>query len=122
MVVSAAYRPELDASAAVNPPPDYFTTGAHYVSVAGRICGALRDARIVLVAGDPLLDAHCLSDALRAAAQSQRAVIEVPCGPELTADALLRAGPQPAAMDETPATPATSEPAPPLFEIGRAHV
>ena len=71
----------LDAAASAEPVCDYLATETHYLSIAGRICGALRDGSLVLVAGDPPIDPLSLSDALRAAAQLHRAVIGVPGGP-----------------------------------------
>jgi hypothetical protein len=116
-MVSAASRPAVDA-AAVEPGNDYLATAGHYSFVAGRICNALRDGSLVLVAGDPPADPHSLSEALRTAAQSHRAVIGVPCGPGLTADALVRAGSlvaAPSALGSTAATSMTPEGTLPLF-------
>jgi hypothetical protein len=122
-MVSATLRPASDAAAAVELDCDYLASEAHYLSVAGRICGALRDGGLVLVAGDPPGDPHHLSEALRAVTQSQRAVIGVPFGPGLTAHALAHAGSlidAPAAVGDATAKAEISEGTPPLYVFEEA--
>jgi len=71
----------------------YLASEAHYLSVAGRILAALhRDISVVLVIGDPTADPQLLSQALRKLAGSRHRVIGISCGPELTGEAVSRAG------------------------------
>ena len=71
----------------------YLASEAHYLSVAGRILAALHgDVSVVLVTGDPTADPQLLSQALRKLAGSRHRVIGIPCGPELTGEAVSRAG------------------------------
>jgi hypothetical protein len=71
----------------------YLASEAHYLSVAGRILAALhRDVSVVLVTGDPTADPQLLSQALRKLTGSRHRVIGISCGPELTGEAVSRAG------------------------------
>jgi len=70
----------------------YFSTDAHYRSLAGRIAAALRDGgSLFLVTGDPPPSSQNLAEALRGAAG--HSVIGIACGPELRREELLRAAP-----------------------------
>ncbi len=123
-MVGAAPRHVPDAAGAVEPGSDYFATEAHYLSVAGRIVGALRAGNLVVVAGDPSGDHHALSEALHTVAPSHRTVIEVPWSPELTADTLAQAGSvlaTTATGEGTAEPPKTPEGIPPLFVFGEAE-
>src|SRR5690348_9142201 len=72
---------------------DYLASEAHYLSVAGRILAALSGTSgFVLVTGDPMADPQLLSQAVRKLAGARSSVIGIPCGPQLTADAVSRAG------------------------------
>src|SRR5580704_5986170 len=71
----------------------YLASEAHCLSVAGRILAALHgDVSVVLVTGDPAADPQLLSQALRKLAGSRHRVIGISCGPELTGEAVSRAG------------------------------
>jgi hypothetical protein len=71
----------------------YLASEAHYLSVAGRILAALHgDVSVVLVTGDPTADSQLLRQALRKLAGSRHRVIGISCGPELTGEAVSRAG------------------------------
>jgi hypothetical protein len=78
---------------AVEATSGYLASEAHCLSVAGRILAALhRDVSVVLVIGDPTADPQLLSQALRKLAGSRHRVIGISCGPELTGEAVSRAG------------------------------
>jgi hypothetical protein len=120
----AASRPVPDAAGAVEVGSGYFTTAAHYLSVAGRIAGALRDGSLVLVAGDPPGDPHFLAEALHVVAQPHRTVIRVPWDPELRTDVLAQASvavASPSAGGGTEEPPKTPGEIPPLFVFGEAE-
>jgi hypothetical protein len=94
-------------------------TEVHYLSVAGHIVAALRaGGSFVLVTGDPPAGAQPLSQALRTATESRHRVIDIPCGPDLKAHELSRAGSAVATLPASGGATAGSEtmdPAPPLF-------
>jgi hypothetical protein len=98
---------------------DYFTSVAHYQSVAGRIIAALGGFTAVVMTGDPPPIPQILYKALTAAAASQYRVIGFSCGPELGRDELLR--PSRKLLDPSAGFRTTSEyrlsssPAPRLF-------
>jgi hypothetical protein len=90
-VVSASHSPA--GTNAVEAAADYLASETHYLSVAGRILPALRgEGGFVLVTGDPMPDPQLLSQALRKLADGRYRVIGIPCGPQLTTDAVSRAG------------------------------
>jgi hypothetical protein len=70
----------------------YLASEPHYLSVASRILAALGKGGLVLVTGDPPADPQTLSQALRKLAGSRHRVIGISCGPELTGEAVSRAG------------------------------
>jgi len=111
-------------AATTGPAPGYLASEAHYLSVAGRILGALRgNARLVLVTGDLPADPQALSQALRKLAGSRRRVIGIPCGPELTRDELSRASSVVATLPTGGASVTvsdTAEPDSPLFVFEEA--
>jgi len=75
---------------------EYFTTLAHYQSVAGRILAVLAGGgRFVLLTGNPLPNGRLLSNALSKAAAGTYTVIGVPCGRNLTRDEWRRLVPGP---------------------------
>jgi hypothetical protein len=121
---TAASRPVPDDAGTVEPGSDYFATEAHYLSVAARILGTLRDGSLVLVAGDPSGDPHALSEALHTLAPSHRTVIGIPWSPDLTAETLAQAGSAvaaPAAGDGAAQPLKTAEGTLPLFVFGEAE-
>ena len=89
----AAASNSSDGAAAVDAASGYLASEQHYLSVAGRILAALGSkGSLVLVAGDLPADPQPLSQALRKLAGSRHRVIGISCGPELTAEAVSRAG------------------------------
>jgi hypothetical protein len=89
----AAASNASDGAAAVDAASSYLASELHYLSVAGRILGALGGKdRLVLVTGDPPVDPQPLSEALRKLAGSRHKVIGISCGPELTGEEVSRAG------------------------------
>ncbi len=82
-----------DGAAAVEAASGYLASEPHYLSVAGRILGALSDkGNLVLVTGDPPADPQPLARALRQLGGPRHKVIAIPCGPELTGEEVSRAG------------------------------
>jgi hypothetical protein len=72
----------------------YFTTLAHYQSVARRILIALSGGgRFVLLTGSPPPNGRLLSSALSKEAAGKHAVIGVPCGRNVTRDDWRRLAP-----------------------------
>jgi hypothetical protein len=66
---------------------DYFSSAAHYQSVAGRILAALAGGgRFVVVTGSPPADGRLLANALGKAAAATHTVIGIPCGNGVTRD------------------------------------
>jgi hypothetical protein len=103
---------------------DYFTTVAHYQSVAARIIAALGGFTAVVMTGDPPPIPQILYTALTAAAASQYRVIGFSCGPELGQDERLRPSRRlldpSAGFRTTPEDPLSLSPAPLLFLFGDA--
>src|SRR5512136_2968198 len=76
-----ASLPEAEAGFA------YFTTPAHYQSIAGRILAALAGGgRFIRLTGNPPPNGRLLSNALSKAATGTHTVIGVPCGHNLSGD------------------------------------
>jgi hypothetical protein len=118
-MTSAASPSSPHVVAAFEAGGDYFATETHYQSIARRIIGALRGGgSFVLVTGDPPASPQLLSQALGRSTASSHAVINFRCGPELTPEAVRRAGSVitrlPANSGAVPA-PEPLEPAAPLF-------
>ena len=86
------------ASAANEPRADYFASGAHYQFLARRIAAVLSGGRFVLVTGDPPADPQFLSHALSNIQGRGRAVIDIRCGPAISAKELARATALPARL------------------------
>jgi hypothetical protein len=122
MMLAAGSR-SSDA-AALDTDAEYFTTEAHYLSLAGLIVASFRGgASLVLVTGDPLANPSALSHALRKIVDSRYTIIGIPCGPDLTADELCRAGHVVTTLPTggtIGATPDTTDPPSPLFLFDEA--
>ena len=86
------------ALAANEPRADYFASGAHYQSLARRIAAVLSGGRFVLVTGDPPADPQFLSHALGNIQGLGHAVIDIRCGPDMSAKELARAAALPARL------------------------
>jgi hypothetical protein len=78
----ASFNPPILPSAMPEAGFDYFTTQAHYRSLASRIITALGGFNVVVVTGDLLSGAPVLSIALGEAAAKRHAVTGFSCGPE----------------------------------------
>jgi hypothetical protein len=90
-VIAVAAPRSAGATATLAASSDFFATGAHYESLAGRIVAAVRDrSRFILVTGDPPVSPHLLSDALSKVAWPHHTVRDIHCGPELRGDELPR--------------------------------
>ena len=118
MTLAAAPR-STAAAAALDTDAEYFTTEAHYLSLASLIAAALRGgASLVIVTGDLLTKPSALSHALRKIVDSRYTIIGIPCGHDLTAQELFRAEqvvttlPTGGAVTPTPDAP---DPPSPLF-------
>jgi hypothetical protein len=75
---------------------EYFTTLAHYQSIARRILAVLAGGgRFILLTGNPSPNGRLLSNALSKAASGTYTVIGVPCGRNLTRDEWRRLVPAP---------------------------
>lgn len=119
IVISSASPASPSAFPGAETGPDYYATEAHYLSLARRIVAALgAGGTFVLVTGDPPPGPYQISQALREATESRRAVIDIDCRPELTLDEMSRAGCVVAILPTgggATAISEASEPAAPLF-------
>jgi hypothetical protein len=86
-MTSAGPSLSLGAFAAPDAGNDYLATAEHYRYLARGVVDALHRGCLVLVTGDPPANPSMLAEALTKAA-APRAVIEIPCGPELTREQL----------------------------------
>jgi len=103
------------------PASGYLGSKSHYLSVAGRILGALQDGhRLVSVAGDPPADPQLLGQALRKLAGSPHRVIDIACGPELTSEGVFRTGSVVATLPSGESMGTTSDTDAPLFVFDEA--
>jgi hypothetical protein len=99
-----------EAAAAAEEHSDYFSTEAHYLSLANRIVAALRTpGGFILVTGDPPAVPHLLSQALRKSTQSRYTVIDVACHAGLRSEELSRGRSVIAALPPSGAPPAESQ-------------
>ena len=81
---------------------EYFTTLAHYQSVADRILAVLAGGgRFILLTGSPMPNGRLLANALSKSAAAKYTVIGVPCGRNLTRDDWRRLVPGPAGEVDT---------------------
>jgi hypothetical protein len=109
-MIPAVLSRSPEAAAAAEEHSDYFSTEAHYLSLANRIVAALRTpGGFILVTGDPPTVPHLLSQALRKSTQSRYTVIDVACHAELRSEELSRARSAIAALPPSGAPPAASQ-------------
>jgi len=121
IVMSAAKPRSPDETVGTEPASGYLGSKSHYLSVAGRILGALQDGhRLVPVAGDPPADPQLLGQALRKLAGSRHRVIDIACGPELTSEGVFRTGSVVATLPSGGSMGTTSDTDAPLFVFDEA--
>ena len=104
--------------AAIEGACNYFETETHYFALANQIVTALRTGgRAALVTGVRPAGRQRLSRALCNVTEPRRPVIDIRCGPELTADELSRAGSVVATLPTGSGAPTVSEAPVPLSSL-----